>query len=700
MKYYVVPIRIIAGLTILFACGQSARAQTSYPMLMTTRPIAVQAGQASEVSVLSRYNLHGSSTVLISGTGITGEVIPPEQKEGEAPKNIENLKVRFTTAADALPGVRDYRLQTPRGASTVGQMVVVRDPVFLESGDNNTLDKGQPVTLPVAVCGSIEAAEDVDFFKFNVTAGTTLTFHVLSQRLQDRIHDLQVHVDPILFLRNAKGGTLASSDNYFYADPLLTYTFEQEGEYVLEIRDVRYQGNTFWDYCIEINDRPFAVNAFPLGVTAAKETELSLFGPRYTPESISKFTFPAETSPGNRFVQLPFGDGLTNSVSLYVTDLPIVQEIAEENNAPAQGQIITLPTGINGRISTEADVDTFAFEAKQGEQWIFEVIARRCQSNLDSNLRVLRFEDGVSLFEIDDLNDFKMSNADSMIDTWVVPADGKYAVEIRDLHLRGGNDYPYFIKVTKAQPTLQIYADTDKTQISPGSCGVFYVHAIRKYGFAGDVQLQVDGLPEGVTAYCGKIPANRRDGCVVLEAAANAPFGAANIDISGIGIHTDAAGAQTMLNDAATIYQEVYSPGGGRAHWPVDVHTVSVGEPNDIRAVKLNVYEVTLKPGQSQRIDIHVERAPEFKQNITLDVLFEHLSIFADPLPEGVTVDGKNSKKLLSGTETDGYITLTASDKAAPVEKIQIAVLAHVSINFVMKTTYSSQPVFVTVAPP
>ncbi|MEX1230267.1 MAG: PPC domain-containing protein [Planctomycetaceae bacterium] len=688
-----------AGLMIVLCCGLPAGAQTSYPMLMTTRPIAVQAGQTSEVSVISRYNLLGSNQVLITGEGVTGEVIPPEVKEGEAPKSIENLKVKIQADAAALPGVRDYRLQTPRGASTVGQFVIVRDPVFLETGDNNTLEKALPVTLPVAVCGTIDAAEDVDFYKFTATAGTTLTFHVRSQRLQDRIHDLQTHVDPILFLRNAQGGTLASSDNYFYADPLLSHTFAQDGEYVLEIRDVRYQGNAYWDYCIEINPRPFAVNVFPLGVRAGEEINFALFGPQYTPESFSKFTIPAETPTGKHFVPLPSADGVTNPVMLHVSDLPLVSEIAEENNTPAQGQLVTLPAGINGRISTEADIDTFAFDGKKDEHWTFEVRSRRYQSNLDPIIRLLK-EDGSAITENDDLSLFKFNFADSMIENWTVPADGKYAIEIRDLHLRGGNDDPYFIEITRAEPKFELYADTDKTLLSPGACGVFYVYAIRKNGFAGEVQLQVDGLPEGVTAYCGKIPANRRDGCVVLEAAADAPFGAANIDISGVGIHKDAAGAETMLADVATVYQEVYSPGGGRGHWPVDVHTVSVGEPNDIRAVKLSTYEITLKPGESQKIDIHVERAAEFKQNVTLDVLFEHLSIFADPLPEGVTVDATNSKKLLSGTESDGYITLKASDKAAPIEKVQIAVLAHVSINFVVKTTYGSQPVYVTVATP
>ena len=40
------------------------------------------------------------------------------------------------------------------------------------------------------------------------------------------------------------------------------------------------------------------------------------------------------------------------------------------------------------------------------------------------------------------------------------------------------------------------------------------------------------------------------------------------------------------------------------------------------------------------------------------------------------------------------YMDLTAK----PVEKRPVSVMANVSINFVMKATYSSQPLFVTVA--
>ena len=70
---------------------------------------------------------------------VTAEVVPqvmPELKPGEKPKELTKLKVKFTVAGDALPGVREFRLATPNGMSTVGQLVVVRDPVIVELDGN------------------------------------------------------------------------------------------------------------------------------------------------------------------------------------------------------------------------------------------------------------------------------------------------------------------------------------------------------------------------------------------------------------------------------------------------------------------------------------------------------------------------------------------------------------------------------------
>ena len=48
-------------------------------------------------------------------------------------------------------------------------------------------------------------AEDVDYFKFRAEAGQTLTFEVYCARIQDKIHDLQKHADPMVSIHDAEG---------------------------------------------------------------------------------------------------------------------------------------------------------------------------------------------------------------------------------------------------------------------------------------------------------------------------------------------------------------------------------------------------------------------------------------------------------------------------------------------------------------
>ena len=95
---------------------------------------------------------------------------------------------------------------------------------------------------------------------------------------------------------------------------------------------------------------------------------------------------------------------------------------------------------------------------------------------------------------------------------------------------------------------------------------------------------------------------------------------------------------------------------------------------------------------------MEIQRAEGFDKNVTLDLLYQHLgTVYGDSLPEGISMDANNSKTLLTGDTARGHITIIASDKAPAVENQQVAVMAHVSLNFVMKATYSSMPLRITV---
>lgn len=721
---------LMTGLAVALGCfSASVSAQTAYPMLMSISPVAAQRGATSQHTIKSRYTLVGAYQVLVSGTGVHGTVVPakdaPKPGAQGSARSVESLNVEFRVDADALPGVRDVRIATPHGVSTVGQLVVVSDAVIYEKEDNDKRESAQPFEHPLTLCGRIEKAEDVDSFRFHADAGTRLRFHVMCMRLQNRVHDLQQHADPILTIRDSNGSVIASSDNRFSGDPLIDHTFARAGDYWLEIRDVRYQGNAYWEYSIEVNQRPLVTSVYPLGLAAGSPAKVELLGSgpdqsgrngNSTTSSTASVDLATASGFGLQTFALPVGEGQIHPQPLVVTQAAIVLEAAAGNDTPADAQRVNLPCGINGRSEREGDVDCYRFEAKKGERYSFEVFARRAGSALDSHLRILD-EKGSQLQLSDDMRIGKRSHADSWIENWTVPADGAYIIEIRDLHLRGGADCVYFIEATPSKPYFSLFADTDKTPIAPGTTGVVYVRAEKKNGFDGEIQLVVSDLPAGITAHCGRILGGKaQDGCIVLEAAADAKPSVAPITISGWAVDgqahgqpaeaqpTSAAGDTAApadrLTATAAVYQEIYQPGGGRGHWPVESHVLAVTAPGDIRGLTVSAREIKLSPGGSATIDVQLERAEGFDKNVTLEATYSHLNtIYGSSLPEGVTIDAPQSNTLLTGGATAGKLVLKAAPTAPPVERQQIVVMANVSLNFVMKATYGSQPIFVSVGP-
>lgn len=691
------PLQAFCLAVVLLAA--SADGQTSYPMLMDLHPVAVQVGTTAELTVSSRYGMEGAYQVLITGEGVQGEVVDPgpDPKTKKPRTGVTSLKIKFTADKNAPLGVRDFRLATPRGVSTLGQLVVVQDPVTVEKGKNSRPEQALEVALPATVCGGIERNEDVDYYKFKVEAGTSLTFHVRSARLQDRIHDLQQHADPVITLKNAAGVDLALVDNYFFADPLLHYHFEQAGEYYLEIRDVRYEGNRYWRYCVEIHDRPFATTVFPLQAIPGQENKYQPVGFQVDGGSEVQATIPADWKSGPQELILKIGEHAVGPVAVHASTLPQVLEADGENNAAEQAQSIPVPAAVNGRIETETDIDCYRFDAKKGERFCIEVIARRYQSSLDSNLRILN-DKGRRLTENDDLKLGPHVYADSRVENWTAPADGAYVIEIRDLQLRGGPEFVYLLELTRAEPTFVLQTDVDKSLVTSGTNAALFVRAFRKNGFNGPIQLAVEGLPENVTAHCGRILPDGDDGVILFSASGDTQPLAKNIRILGRATVKEGE-QQREITAVAEPLQEIYMPGGGRGHYPVSVHTLAVCEPLDLTKVSISPQEITLKPGESQKIEVTVERSENYKKNVSLEVVMNHLRrVYGSSLPQGVTLDAKASKKLLTGKQSKGHLVLKADAKAKPVERQLIPVMAHVSINFVMKMSYAAEPLWVTVA--
>jgi hypothetical protein len=113
--------------------------------------------------------------------------------------------------------------------------------------------------------------------------------------------------------------------------------------------------------------------------------------------------------------------------------------------------------------------------------------------------------------------------------------------------------------------------------------------------------------------------------------------------------------------------------------------------------VEVKPRTITLKPGAEVRLDVTLKRRADYDKDVSLDILLQHLGgVHGNPLPPGVTVVEGKSKTLL-GPGSQGHIVLRAAANAEPVEAVPISVLAHVSINFVVKISYSSEPILLSI---
>jgi hypothetical protein len=666
------------AIIVLALAAAPAGAQTSYPMVTHVTPVAVQRGTTGDVTVEGQMNFGGAYKVLFEGDGLSATVAAGATANGPT----RSVKLKLTVAPDAALGVREFRLATSLGVSSVGQLLIVDDPVVQESGDNNSIAKANPISVPCVVCGRIEAAEDVDYFKFRAEAGQTFTFEVQCARLEDKIHDLQKHADPMLALYDAEGHELAANDDFYFADPLLTHTFARDGDYFIQLRDSKYDGDARWVYALTVTHRPHVTHIFPMAAKPGQVVAVEPVGSARL--TTPRLTAIAPATPGVHEVQLDSDGHKTNPATLIVSPLPQVLE-QEPNDTPQLAQRVAIPCGVNGRIGAPRDLDHFVFHAPKGKAIRFEVMARRfgtaLRSSLDSVLDVMTPQGQVLAS-----NDDAIGKDAALLFT--PPADGDYVVRLRDLNSKGGDAFVYYLECDWAQPDFTLRCDGDKAMIGPGSSTAWYVHVTRINGFDGPVRVEVQGLPKGVTASSLTIPGTMTQGVVVLTATDDAPRDAANVRVIGRG---------GVMTRTATPNEEIYLPGGGRGRFDVRMQTVAVTDPSDVLKVEVSPAAVTLKPGGEARLEVTVHRRADYDKGVSLDVMLRHLgSVYGNPLPPGVTIDSSKSKTLL-GSGSKGHIVLRAATNAAPVENVPISVLAHVSVNFVVKVSYSSPALPVTI---
>lgn len=258
--------------------------------------------------------------------------------------------------------------------------------------------------------------------------------------------------------------------------------------------------------------------------------------------------------------------------------------------------------------------------------------------------------------------------ADSRLD-FVAPNNGDYILRLKDVRGLEGPEFSYRLTIRDANPDYQLRADPGNPNIPRGGSVPVTVSANRARGYEGPVEIEVQGLPQGVTASQATIPQAQDSTVLVLSAGADAPIDAGPAPIKILG-HAQGKGHDLVRT----------------ANEGTPLQVVSVIPPPDL-VVSAQPGKIGIEPGQEVTVTLQVQRQNGFKSRVPCSVR---------NLPPGVRVVniGLNGV-LVTEDQSSRTFTLRAEDWAKPIIQ-PIYVVGEVESN--SPTLHASAPLILKVA--
>ena len=599
--------------TVAAALGAAAPAAAQAPNVTHVFPPGGQTGTKAAVTVAGG-NLQGATALLVSGTGVKAQIT--KNTEGGA------LPVELEIAPDAVPGMREVRVVTPRGSSNAGRMWIGAYPELAEKEPNNALAAAQKLEkLPVALHGQASGGEDVDCYTFQAGAGDTFVFDLVAARMTSAL-------DGYLTLFDARGKTLQAAVEGFDRDPRIIHTFKTAGTYAIQVRDTMFRGGAPYVYKLTLGKVPVVTGYLPIGGKRGYPVEVALEGVNLGDMKTMTVTMPAE---GNLLTVMPktAAGPAVSPISLLPTDQMEDTEY-EPNDAPEQAMTLDLmPSLVSGRMDKPGDVDLYRLKAAAAGNLTFEIHARRLGSRLDSFMRILDAA-GKELSTNDD-----GAGKDSRI-TLGVEAGKEYLVEVRALDRRSGGDVFYRLSVNPpGTPDFALTVTPDEINVGQSGSTLLTVNITRTNGFNAPVALRVDGLPEGLTASYAAIPPGAQNAQFTLTAAPGATPGAMG-QIRVVGAARIGEADVERVAQPLETYQPPLAQANQTATRPTQIFAATVMPPTAY-ALDFEQREITVKKG-TMNLDVKVKAIRQMGQNgaiaLTVAGLPGNVTLAAAPIAQ------------------------------------------------------------------
>ena len=291
--------------------------------------------------------------------------------------------------------------------------------------------------------------------------------------------------------------------------------------------------------------------------------------------------------------------GVSNVLRFAVSSLPERPE--QEPNGPAAPQKVTLPAALVGALATPGDVDAYEFQARAGQEMVFQVVARPIGSRLDSILRI-RDAHGTVIAENNDID----LSRDSVL-TWRFADRGGYVITIEDVEHGGAmNGYAYRIYAG----ALPFVTGAFPLGVARGAAGTLTLSGVN---LGGVTSLPVRGDPAALAG--GTIPIT-----------VSTPAGPAlNRKAIALGRYPDVLEAEP--NDAPGTAQKLTIPStvNGRVWTSAPVPRPQSGQFDQ------DVFRFTARKGQALVFDVTAQQLGS-----PLDSIIEVLGADGRPVPRAV----------------------------------------------------------------
>lgn len=474
-------------------------------------PSALQRGTTTIVTCYGQ----GLAPAKTLWTSFKAEVKPhgPPAADG-------SLAFAITLPADAPLGVHGARLIGEYGISDPKLLVIDDLPVQVKSPSAGTLESPQKLSLPATV-DAVCLPEHADFYSISVAAGQQVAFEVVGNRLG-------TDVDPIVRILTKEGRELLSRDNDegLAFDCRFEHVFKDAGEYLIEVRDTRYQGGGHWTYHLRVGDFPTARVAYPSSGRRGRWVTVAFPGKHATDVAPMDLEVPAD--PAQPMVTLAARGAQGSAWVPFVPDDRDQQLELEPNDTLAEANAFSLPRTLHGRLLEPGDVDCYRFLATKGQAILFRSDTRRIASPADLYVRILDAA-GNQMAAADD------NGADDAQLRFTAPAEGAYVLAVEDLNRRGGLPFIYRIECTPGPSDFSLRASADQIVVAQGSTVPLMVAADR-LGYGGPIEasLKLDGVDPaavGLALAPASIPGAQAPATV--SASPGAPLGVYTLEIRG-----------------------------------------------------------------------------------------------------------------------------------------------------------------------